>query len=212
MPARVLVIAKAPVPGRSKTRLCPPCTPEQAAVLAEASLRDTLAAVAAADCSQRVLVLAGSPDGWLPPGFEVVPQCGGGLGVRLEHAFSLFEGPSLLIGMDTPQVSPALIEGALRTLARPNVDAVLGAAEDGGYWAIGFNDHAPGAFTGVPMSSPHTGARQRLRLAELGLRVAELPKLRDVDEIVDARAVATQQPDGEFARSLAAIEPELCVA
>ncbi|MGD9734653.1 MAG: TIGR04282 family arsenosugar biosynthesis glycosyltransferase [Solirubrobacterales bacterium] len=209
---RLLVIAKSPAPGRSKTRLCPPCTPEQAATLAEASLRDTLAAVAATDCPQRLLVLDGEAGDWLPGGFEVVPQSGGGLAERLEAAFRRLEGPSLLVGMDTPQLTPALLEHALGTLSRPGVDAVLGAAEDGGYWAIGFASPVPGAFAGVPMSSRLTGARQRRRLAALGLRVAELPVLRDVDEIADARAVARQQPGGAFARALDDLEAALCAA
>lgn len=212
MPARVLVIAKAPAPGFSKTRLCPPCTPEQAATLAAASLRDTLTAVAATECRERILVLAGEPDDWLHEDFAIVPQCGGDLGQRLEHAFARFDGPSLLVGMDTPQLSPALLERALATLTRPGVDAVLGAAEDGGFWAIGLSVRCAGVFEGVPMSSPFTGALQRRRLAALGLRTSELPVLRDVDEIADARAVAEQLPDSEFARALAEIEAELCVA
>lgn len=56
------VIAKAPVAGRVKTRLCPPCTPQQAAALAGAALQDTLAAVAATPAHRRVLVLDGEPD------------------------------------------------------------------------------------------------------------------------------------------------------
>lgn len=212
MAPRLLVIAKSPVPGRSKTRLCPPCTPEQAAALAEASLRDTLVTVAAAPCSQRVLVLDGETGGWLPGGFDVVPQVGGSLGERLDAAFAGFDGPSLLVGMDTPQLTPALLERSMRSLSRPGVDAVLGAAEDGGYWAIGFAAPVPGAFAGVPMSTPRTSECQRRRLAALGLRVAELPVLRDVDEIADARAVARQRVNGSFARALDGLEAALCAA
>jgi rSAM/selenodomain-associated transferase 1 len=206
----LLVIAKSPLPGRSKTRLCPPCTPHQAARLAEAALFDTLAAVAATPSVRRVLVLSGAKGRWLPPGFEVERQCGGGLGERLAHAFAGCPGPALLIGMDTPQVSPAQLEEAMDTLHRPGVDAVLGAAEDGGYWAIGFKRRVLGAFEGVPMSSEETADRQRLRLAELGVRVAELPVLRDVDQIGDARAVAAEAPSGEFARALFEVEAALC--
>ncbi len=68
------MIAKEPVPGRVKTRLTPPFTPQEAARLAEAALADTLAAAAAAPVARRVLVLDGSPGPWVPPGFEVVPQ------------------------------------------------------------------------------------------------------------------------------------------
>ena len=159
--ADLLVIAKAPVPGHSKTRLCPPCTPEQAAELAEAALADTLDAVARTPCERRILVLEGSSRGLRPDGFEVVPQCAGGLGERLAAAFAHSDGPALLIGMDTPQVRPALLGDALAQLARPDADAVLGLAEDGGYWAIGLRKPAPEAFAGVPMSSSRTGACQR---------------------------------------------------
>lgn len=206
MPARLIVIAKAPRPGRSKTRLCPPCTPEQAAALARAALADTLRAVSATACAERVLALDGEPGPWLPPGFEVVAQAGGGLDRRLAHAFSHHDGPTLLIGMDTPQVTPALLEDSIAALLAPGADAVLGGAEDGGYWAIGFRRPDPGAFDGVPMSSEETGARQRARLLELGLRVAELPRLRDVDLIEDAEAVAGECPDGEFAATLRRLE------
>jgi hypothetical protein len=209
---RLIVIAKAPAPGRSKTRLCPPCTPGQAAELAEAALVDTLAAVAATPCAERILALDGTPGAWLPPGFEVDPQCGGDLADRLAHAFSAHDGPTLLIGMDTPQVAPALLEGLIAELLEPRTDAVLGLAEDGGYWAIGFRRPEPRAFAGVPMSSELTGAHQERALRGLGLRVAPLPVLRDVDRIEDARAVAAAVPDGGFARTLDRIEASLCVA
>lgn len=211
MSARVVVIAKSPQPGRSKTRLTPPCAPEQAARLAEASLRDTLAAVAATRCRERVLALAGAPGDWLPDGFRVVDQGVGTLDRRLAHVFSRSTGPTLLIGMDTPQVDPWLLEGAIDSLAAPGTDAVLGHAEDGGYWAIGLRRPDPRAFLGVPMSLAQTGARQEEALHRLGLRVRLLPTLRDVDLIADARAVAASAPDGGFARALDEVEDELCV-
>lgn len=207
--AHLLVIAKAPVPGRSKTRLCPPCTPEQAAALAEAALVDTLAAVAATPCAGRTLVLEGPRGDWLPDGFEVVPQRGSGLGERLAAAFSHRDEPSLLIGMDTPQVGPELLGEALERLKRPGADAVLGLAEDGGYWAIGMRAPQPAAFEGVPMSSPRTGVQQREQLRRLGLTVRDLPTLRDVDDIDDARGVAAERPLSGFARALRAMEPIL---
>jgi uncharacterized protein len=202
VPARLIVIAKAPRPGHSKTRLCPPCSPRQAAALAEAALSDTLRAVAAAECGERVLHLEGEPGAWLPDGFTVLPQVGGGLDRRLAAAFAAHQGPTLLIGMDTPQVTPALLEDSLAALLAPGTDAVLGAAVDGGYWAIGLRRPDPRAFDGVPMSSERTGERQLARLRELGLRTAELPPLRDVDRIEDAEAVAAECPGSEFARTL----------
>lgn len=99
----LLVIAKEPRPGRVKTRLTPPFTPREAALLAEAALVDTLRTVAATPASRHVLVLDGTPGRWLPPGFDVEPQCAGGLDERLAAAFAGCEGPTLLIGMDTPR-------------------------------------------------------------------------------------------------------------
>jgi rSAM/selenodomain-associated transferase 1 len=206
---RLIVLAKSPLAGSSKTRLCPPCSPEQAAELAEAALADTLEAVAATPCAGRLLALDGPAGDWLPAGFELAEQRQGGLGERLAGAFSRHAGPSLLIGMDTPQVTPALLGAAAEHLTRPGTDAVLGPAEDGGYWAIGFRRRQAGAFDGVPMSSRRTGAEQRRRLRQLGLRTAELPALRDVDEIADARAVAEAAPQGRFARTLERLEPSL---
>src|SRR5207237_6938350 len=104
-----------------KTRLCPPCTPAHAAGLAEAALRDTLAAVAGCGASRRVVVLDGDADGWLPPGFELLPQRAGGLANRLAGAFADAGGPSLLVGMDTPQVTAGLLDMGLEALASPGV-------------------------------------------------------------------------------------------
>ncbi|MEU1300496.1 TIGR04282 family arsenosugar biosynthesis glycosyltransferase [Streptomyces shenzhenensis] len=194
----LLVIAKEPRPGRVKTRLTPPFTPRQAAELAEAALADTLAAVADAPATRRVLVLDGSPGPWLPPGFDVVPQGGGGLDERLADAFAGCTGPALLIGMDTPQVTPALL-----SVEFTGCDAYFGPAEDGGFWALGLAVPAPELLRGVPMSTAETGAVQRARLVAAGLRVRDLPRLRDVDTAADARAVAAAAPRGRFAARLA---------
>ncbi|MGA5319184.1 TIGR04282 family arsenosugar biosynthesis glycosyltransferase [Streptomyces seoulensis] len=196
----LLVIAKEPLPGRVKTRLTPPFTPAQAAALAEAALVDTLRAVAAAPAKRRVLVLDGRPGPWLPDGFEVVPQCSGGLDERLADAFSRCTGPTLLVGMDTPQLTPGLLD-----LDFTDCDARFGPAEDGGFWALGLARPEPELLRGVPMSVPETGSVQRERLAAAGLRVRELPRLRDVDTAADARAVAALAPDTAFAARLAAL-------
>jgi rSAM/selenodomain-associated transferase 1 len=207
----LLVIAKAPVPGRVKTRLCPPCTPAQAAQLAQAALEDTLAAGGAVTgCRRRVVVLEGSPGDWLPRGWDVVAQRGEGLADRLTAAFVDVGEPALLVGMDTPQVRSDQLEAGLAALA--HADAVLGAAPDGGYWAIGLRIPARAVFAGVPMSEPHTCAAQRNRLGALGLRTARLLPLRDVDTIADARAVAAAAPGGRFAAALGALEPALVAA
>lgn len=194
------IIAKAPRAGASKTRLCPPLSPTAAAELAEAALLDTLHAVAAASADRRVLVLDGAPGKWLPRGFEVIPQRGGGLDERLAWAFADLGGPALIVGMDTPQLTTELLERAVRQLGRH--DALLGPALDGGYWAIGLRRPDSSALRGIPMSSHHTLAAQYARLHSLGLHTGWLPPLRDVDTFADAVAVAQAAPHTRFARSL----------
>jgi rSAM/selenodomain-associated transferase 1 len=209
----LVVLAKAPAPGRTKTRCTPPCTPHQAAALAEAALADTLAVVLATPARRRILVLDGPPGRWLPPGFEVRPQCGGGLDERLEAAMADTLSwddlaPAVLIGMDTPQVTSAQLTRAAARLVQ-GADAVLGLALDGGFWGIGLARPAPGAFLGVPMSTAHTGAAQRRRLLQMGLAVELLDELRDVDTWADALAVAALHPRSHLAREVAAISDQL---
>jgi uncharacterized protein len=200
----IVVIAKSPEPGRVKTRLTPPCSPEQAARLAGAALGDTLAAAARTRrATRRVLVLDGAPGEWVPPGFDVVAQRGDGLAERLAAAFEDVAQPAFLVGMDTPQITPQLLDAGLAALERS--EAVFGPALDGGYWGIGLRRADPAAFRGVPMSEATTGLAQRVRLAVLGLRTAILPPLRDVDTIADAHAVAAEAPAGRFAATLASI-------
>ncbi|MER6999774.1 DUF2064 domain-containing protein [Streptomyces sp. NPDC000410] len=192
----LLVIAKQPLPGRVKTRLTPPFTPDEAAALAEAALADTLDAALGVPADRHVLVLDGQPGAWLPPGFQVVPQTAGGLDVRLAAAFATCAGPALLIGMDTPQATPALLTPALRW---ESYDAWFGPASDGGSWALGLASPEPALLLGVPMSRPDTGAVQYGRLRAAGLRIGTLPVLRDVDTAEDACVVAAQTPGSRFA-------------
>ncbi|MFK0245562.1 DUF2064 domain-containing protein [Amycolatopsis azurea] len=209
----LLIVAKAPVPGFAKTRLCPPATPEQAAGIAAASLLDTLDAALLTPNARVVVALTGDL-GKATRGkeiaavlrkTEVIPQRGEGFDVRLvnAHADASRPGESLLqIGMDTPQVTPALLADAAN---RPE-GAVLGPAEDGGWWALGLKDpsHAK-VLAGVPMSRDDTG-RQTLRaLAAVGLDPGTLPELSDVDTMADARRVAALQPVSRFARAVAEV-------
>ncbi len=197
---QLAVIAKAPVPGSVKTRLCPPFTFSQAAALAEAALRDTLEAALASSARRVLVVLEGDRGPWITPGVDVVAQRSGPFGERLQgavdDAFSSCADPLLVIGMDTPQASSALLDETAALLS--GADAVLGAADDGGYWVIGTKTRVSGLFTGVPMSTPETGRAQRDRLAALGLRCTPAPALRDVDRFDDARAVALLAPRTRF--------------
>lgn len=205
----IAVLAKAPVPGRVKTRLSPPCTPVQAARLAHAALEDTLAAVAGVPAARRVLVLDGDPAGWARRGFDIVPQAPGGLDARLAAAFEVLGGPTLLVGMDTPQITPALLRSAAGTLVEPGVDAVLGLADDGGFWAVGLHAAAPDPFTGVPMSTAGTGGAQLARLRATGRTVRPLPPQRDVDRWADAVAVARTAPGTRFTRAVGTVAARL---
>ena len=199
-PARTLVLlAKEPVAGRVKTRLHSAFSPTESAALARACLEDTFDALSSAPAAHRIVALDGTDGPWIPPGFDVVPQSPGDLGDRLAAAFRETlarddHAPALLVGMDTPQLGAHLtgvdFDGA---------DAVLGLTDDGGYWAIGLRTADDRVFEGVPMSTRHTGTAQLRRLRELGLRVTLLPRLRDVDEPADARAVALAAPATRFA-------------
>lgn len=198
------VICKAPVPGRAKTRLTPPWTPDQAAALAAAALRDTFAAVRATPCQRRVAVLDGEPGPWLGPSVDVVAQRGSGLGERLAAAFADLGGPTLIIGMDTPQVTPRQLAAGLTATAEHG--SALGLAADGGYWAIGLGRPDPLVFAGVPMSSANTGARQHERMIACELAPAMLPVLTDVDDEASAFAVAREASAGGFAATLRALD------
>jgi uncharacterized protein len=199
---QLLVLAKAPRPGRVKTRLCPPCTPGQAAAVAEAALADTLAAGRAAPSVRRTVVLSGTYP--VPEDWHAVQQRGVGLGERLANAFLDTARPgvaSLLIGMDTPQVRPDLLGAVASALDR--ADAVLAPAVDGGWWALALRDPAVAVvLCGVPMSRPDTGARTAEALVRLGLTVAEGPVLRDVDTAADAWMVARDVPLSRFGRAV----------
>ena len=197
---QLLVLAKAPVPGRVKTRLCPPLTPEQAADVAAAALADTLDAVRATPVARRVLVL----DGVLAaPGLEVLPQRGGPLDERLGAAFDDVDPdlPALLVGMDTPQLTPVDLADAARALLA--ADAVLGLADDGGWWALGLRRPRGDLLRGVETSRDDTGRRQLERLARAGLRTTMLPTRTDVDTADTALAVAAQAPTSRFAQAVA---------
>ncbi len=202
MRTQLLVIAKAPVPGLVKTRLCPPCTHHQAADIAAAALIDTLAAATAANVDRRTIVLCGQYEA--PAGWHRVPQRGDGLAQRLANGFADTARPgtgAVLIGMDTPQVTAHLLGTVAAGLA--DADAVLGPAADGGWWTLALRDPSHGeALRTVPMSTSDTGAATLAALRRRGLRVRLTVPLRDVDTARDAWEVAHACPAGAFAESV----------
>jgi uncharacterized protein len=207
MNVQLLVLATAPVPGRVNARLCPPCTPREAAAVAAGALADTLRCGQQTAAARRTVVMHGryaAPAGWY-----VVEQRGGAAGERIAHAFAdtaLPEVGSLLIGMDTPQVTPPLLRSVCRGLAE--ADAVLGPAEDGGWWALALRDpHHARVLREVPMSTPEAGADTADALHCLGLRVRYGATLRGVDAPADARRVAAQCRPGAFTDAVRAYLP-----
>ena len=212
MTTRVLVVAKAPVPGLAKTRLGAQVGMDLAAELAAAALLDTVRTCVATVGRDRCRLalegdlataayadrLAAALAGWV-----VFPQRGDGLAERLANSLldlaAVEPGPVVQVGMDTPQVSRsdlvALIDGL------DDHDAVLADAEDGGWWALALADPRGGEhLVGVPMSTPTTGAATRAAFEAARLRVGQAAVLRDVDEAADADAVAAAcAVDSEFA-------------
>jgi hypothetical protein len=217
----LLVVAKAPVPGLAKTRLCPPATPEQAAEIAAAALLDTLNAVAQTPGAQPMVALTGdltkaSRSAELTAALRSVPvivQRGNNFSDRLANAHADVARlrpycPVLQIGMDTPQVTPALLAETADLLI--GSDAVLGPATDGGWWALGLRD--PGAaavLSDVPMSRSDTGCRTMECLEADGNEVTLGVTLSDVDTMADARAVAAKHPGAtRFAAAVRAVRAE----
>ncbi|GHF98574.1 MULTISPECIES: TIGR04282 family arsenosugar biosynthesis glycosyltransferase [Amycolatopsis] len=218
-PFVLLVVAKAPVPGFAKTRLCPPATPAQAAEIAAASLLDTLEAVCAVPGALPVVAMTGDLGAAARPveigmalrHVTTIPQRGADFGARLANAHAdaaeVHAGlPVLQIGMDTPQVTPESLAAAAAPILRGGHDAVLGPAADGGWWALGLAEprHAQ-VLADVPMSREDTGIRTLRALVACGLRPAGAARLSDVDTMADARAVAAACPDGRFARAVLAV-------
>lgn len=199
LPVTVLVVAKAPEPGRAKTRLAATLGDDVAAQIASAALLDTLDAVAAAPVAARVVALTGTLDNAAGSAeirerlgaFTVFEQRGDDFADRLvyAHADAASTGyPVLQIGMDTPQVTPELLGDCARRLLE--MPAVLGMAHDGGWWLIGV--HTPDAaqcLRGVPMSQSDTGDLTRKALHDNGIDVALVQPLADIDVIDDVAAV-----------------------
>lgn len=200
----VAVIAKECVPGRVKTRLSPPLSPENAAALAQASLSRTLATVRLLPVRHRILVMDGTPSPAEAAGYTVVPQVTGGLDERLAAICDATTGPLLIIGMDTPQFAADHVAALLRDWSTPQAtrDAWLGPATDGGFWALALRRPDGALIRGVPMSTDTTGTEQHARLTAAGLTVGTLPELRDMDYFSDALQIAAEIPGTDFAHAV----------
>ncbi|MBF4605962.1 TIGR04282 family arsenosugar biosynthesis glycosyltransferase [Curtobacterium sp. VKM Ac-1393] len=197
----VAVVAKECLPGKVKTRLTPALSPEGAARVASASLADTLSTVRTLPAERRVLFFDGDVVPASADGFDVLHQPGGGLDERLGFLFDAIDGPLLLVGMDTPQVSTDVLAPVFD---EPHRDAWFGPAEDGGFWSLYLHAPTGDLLRGVPMSQDDTGAVQLARLTDAGLDVGILGELLDVDTMPDAERVAELAPDSGFTQALRA--------
>jgi len=184
----LLVVAKRPAAGKTKTRLCPPLSGEAAAALYECFLRDTLDVMRQVpDVSRAIVYLpAGAEDYFhaLAPDMALLPQRGADLGERLDHlltdALLRGVGQAVVMDSDSPTLPAAYLIGAFAALDR-EADVVLGPCDDGGYYLIGLKQPQPRLLREVEMSTPYV-VRDTLALAEkLGLRIALLPQWYDVD-------------------------------
>lgn len=188
--AAVVVLAKRPVAGRVKTRLCPPLTPGDAAALAGAFLGDTLERLA----GRTVRLYLDDPDGFdAPPGVSVHRQATGGMGARMLRAVveSAAAGARRLVvvGTDSPTLPAAFVDLAVEALAEPRT-VVLGPTPDGGYSLIGVNEIVPSLFA---MDYSHGGvfAETLARADDAGLAPVILPEVPDVDDGADLDALAS---------------------
>ncbi|MCI0419469.1 MAG: TIGR04282 family arsenosugar biosynthesis glycosyltransferase [Anaerolineae bacterium] len=195
----LIVVAKQPAPGQTKTRLSPPLTPEHASALYECFLLDALDQMREVDKAQRVIA-------YLPldardyfhrfaSDFELVPQNGHDLGSRLDHALTgcLSQGYERVVIMDSdsPTLPSAYLSQAFNALA-DGADVTLGPCDDGGYYLIGIKKPAPRLLREVQMSTP-TVAADTIALAEKeGLRVSLLPTWYDVDDVISLRRLTEE--------------------
>jgi uncharacterized protein len=189
----VLVFAKAPEPGRVKTRLAAHIGEGPAAVLAARLALRALATTCAAGIGPVELWCA--PDTG-HPFFDVCrrrhdvglrTQTGPDLGARMAHALgtalSAHSG-AILVGTDVPSMTVEDLRQAAAALAAGD-DAVFGPAEDGGYWLVGLRRVADEVFASVPWSTDTVLAMTRQRCAALGWRVSEIATRWDVDRPED---------------------------
>jgi rSAM/selenodomain-associated transferase 1 len=188
------VMAKAPRPGKVKTRLAPPLTLDQSAAINICFLRDTAENIASVAASgQAAGVISYTPvgdeslfDSLLPAGFALIPQRGDGFGERLmataEDLLTCGYGSVCLIDSDSPTVPAAAFEQAVAELARQGDRVVLGPSHDGGYYLIGLKCAHPEVFANITWSTSAVFAETIAAAKAAQLEVVTLPLWFDVDD------------------------------
>ena len=190
---RLIVFAKAPEPGKVKTRLIPALSAAGAAELHRRLVRHSLGAAKAARLGPVELWCAPDTSGPFFRecerrfGASLHAQGEGDLGARMLRAFesALAHAPrAILVGSDIPALSARYLRDADQALVRGD-DAVIGPAEDGGYVLMGLSRSDPELFRDIPWGGPEVMAETRRRIAALAWRSRELPVLWDVDRPED---------------------------
>ncbi len=188
------VMAKAPRPGKVKTRLSPPLTPEQASALNICFIRDTTENICqVTEAGNSAGVVAYTPigdeaafDGLLPPAFQLLAQRGDGFGERLlrasEDLFACGFTAVCLIDSDSPTLPQDALLQAVETLSRPGDRMVLGGSDDGGYYLMGIKRLHHRLFEQIDWSTERVFAQTLERAREIGLQTELLPTWYDVDD------------------------------
>lgn len=201
------VMTKAPRAGKVKTRLTPPLTPEEAAVLNICFLRDTTAAImqtVAKGGAQGIGVFTpeGSESAFaeiLPSAFELVLQRGDAFGERLiaaaEDIFALGFDSLCLIDSDSPTVPLAVYDLAVQKLSGPEPASVLGPSDDGGYYLIGLNRMHRRLFEEIDWSTKRVLDQTVQRAEEIDLPMEFLPTWYDVDDRATLRRLCNELLD-----------------
>jgi rSAM/selenodomain-associated transferase 1 len=188
----LIVVAKRPVPGETKTRLCPPLNPQSAADFYRCLLLDTLALLKRFQGADFTVAFAPATarayfEAMLPNGFRLLPQQGADLGERLAHAlgqhFDLGYHRVAIMNSDGPTLPLTYLEEAFSGL--DHSDVTLGPSHDGGYYLIGMKQRQPDLFRGITWSTEHVYRQTRAICRRLGLSVHRLPAWYDVDVEAD---------------------------
>jgi rSAM/selenodomain-associated transferase 1 len=218
----IAVMAKAPQPGRSKTRLVPPLTPEQAASLSAAFLRDITENISAA--GEKIYgCIAYAPagleslfDGHLAPGTGLILADGSpdmpagieGFGRCLYHAIAslLAENfcSAVVLNSDSPTLPTSYLTRTAALLAQPGDRAVLGPADDGGYYLLGVKKAHGHLFADIAWSTADVAAQTRARARDIGLELIELPAWYDVDDAASLARLIDDLASGAHAPATAA--------
>jgi uncharacterized protein len=188
------VMAKAPRPGKVKTRLSPPLTPDQASALNICFIRDTTENIQqVTEASNSAGLVAYTPvgdesafDGLLPAGFQLLAQRGSGFGERLLYAcedlFACGFNAVCLIDSDSPTMPQDALLQAVERLSRAGDRMVLGASDDGGYYLIGMKCLHCRVFEQIDWSTDRVFEQTMERAREIGLTTELLPTWYDVDD------------------------------